>query len=513
MSHWIIAPVVIPALTASGMLVARLGLRAQRVVSSISIAGLLGVAVFLVSQAAGGGIQTYAVGAWPAPFGIILVLDRLSGLMVLLTAVVATFSHLYAIQGWDAQGANYHALFQFQLMGLMGAFLTGDLFNLFVFFEVLLIASYGLLLHGGGDDQMRAGVHYVVFNLVGSALFLIGVGLLYAVTGTLNMADLAVKVATVAPADVALVRAGALVLLVVFSVKAALLPLYFWLPATYGSAVAPVAALFAIMTKVGVYAILRVFVIIFGAGAGVAARVSDPWLLPLALATLVLGTLGALAARGLRRMISYLVIASVGTMLTAVALGGAASVGAAIYYMVHSTIILAALFLIADLISRERGAAADRLVPAPAVAQPALLGGLFLTAGMAVAGLPPLSGFIGKVLILESAVESPAAPWIFTVVLVTGLLTLVALSRAGSTVFWNVGAEPSAAGPVPASTMFPAVALLCLAIVLALLAGPVVDYAAATARQLVDPGDYIDAVLGGGAGASPVAGSSAGEGR
>jgi multicomponent K+:H+ antiporter subunit D len=499
-NHWIVMPVVLPAITATLLLLrARQTVAAQRRISVISTAAQLGVALYLLSQAMGGEIQPYLVGAWPPPFGIVLVLDRLSAFMVVLTAIVAMTSLLYAVQGWDRRGANYHALFQFQLMGLMGAFLTGDLFNLFVFFEVLLISSYGLLLHGGSDDQIRAGMHYVIFNLVGSALFLVGVGLLYAATGTVNIADLAVKVAQVPAADVALVRAGGLILLVVFSVKAALLPLYFWLPATYASASAPVAALFAIMTKVGVYAIIRVFFIVFGAEGGAVSGIAEPWLLPLALLTLALGTLGAVAARQLRRLVAYLVIASVGTMLTAVTLGGVASMAAAIYYMAHSTFVLAAFFLLADLIGRERGDTHDRLKPAAEVAQPALLGGLFLVAGVAVTGLPPLSGFVGKVLILSSALETTSARWVFGVVLVTGLLAIVGVGRAGSTLFWKVSEGESVAGPVPSRAFAPAVILLLVAIAMAVFAGPVSDYATATARQLVDPHEYIEAVLESGA--------------
>jgi multicomponent K+:H+ antiporter subunit D len=219
---------------------------------------LLGVALYLAGVAATGTVHSYLLGNWKAPFGIVLALDRLSALMLVLTAVVAVASVLYARGGaargaHDEQGPHYHALFQFQLMGLNGAFLTADLFNLFVFFEVLLIASYGLLLHGGGASRLKAAIHYVGFNLTGSALFLIAVALLYGITGTLNMADLAQRVAVLGPEKATLVRSAALLLIVVFGVKAALLPLYFWLPDTYRAAAAPVAALFAIMTQVGVY--------------------------------------------------------------------------------------------------------------------------------------------------------------------------------------------------------------------------------------------------------------------
>jgi multicomponent K+:H+ antiporter subunit D len=226
--------------------------------------GLLLSAV-TVAQAAGGTLAVYRVGDWPAPYGIVLVVDRLSAMMLLLTSLVAAPVLWYASGGWDARGRHFHAMFQFQLMGLNGAFVTGDLFNLFVFFEVLLIASYVLMVHGQGGQRFKFGLHYVVLNLSASALFLIGVSLLYARTGTLNLADLALRVPLVQAPDAAVVKAAALVLLVVFGFKAALAPLSLWLPATYASATAPVAALFAIMTKVGVYAIVRVHGVVFGA--------------------------------------------------------------------------------------------------------------------------------------------------------------------------------------------------------------------------------------------------------
>ena len=332
MTHLAVTPIVIPAVAGMAIvLLAQRNVPRQRVLSGLAIALQFAVALLLLMRSATGEITVYSLGAWAAPFGIVVVVDRLSALMVLLTAVLAAASWLYAVTGPDSRGPNYHALFQFQLMGICGAFLTGDAFNLFVFFEVLLIASYGLLLHGGGRDRIRAGLHYVVFNLVGSALFLIGVGTIYGVTGTLNMADIARKVPGVAPDEVAILASGALVLMVVFAIKAALLPLYFWLPSAYASATAPVAALFAIMTKVGVYAILRFYTLAFGADAGALANLAQPWILPLALLTLLLGAIGALAGRRLGGLVAYLVIASVGTMLTAIGLGTADSLAAAVY--------------------------------------------------------------------------------------------------------------------------------------------------------------------------------------
>ena len=237
---------------------------ARRISLGSAALGLL-LAALLVLDADGGALRVYRVGDWPAPYGIVLVLDRLGALMLLLSAMVALPVLWYACGGWDAHGRYFHAIFQFQLMGLAGAFVTGDLFNLFVFFEVLLIASYVLVVHGLGAERLRVGVHYVVMNLTASALFLIGMALLYAGTGTLNLADLALRVPRVAGPDAALLQAAAMLLLVVFGFKAALLPLSMWLPATYAAATAPVAALFAIMTKVGVYAILRVHGVVFGA--------------------------------------------------------------------------------------------------------------------------------------------------------------------------------------------------------------------------------------------------------
>ena len=252
MNHWLILPILLPAVLGALLVVAaRHDALLSRVFSVASCVLLLIVGLVLLGMASDGSIRVYALGDWVAPFGIVLVLDRLSALMLVLTALLGLGVLLYAVGGWDERGKHFHPLFQFQLMGLNGAFLTGDFFNLFVFFEILLIASYGLMVHGGGGLRVKAGVQYVVTNLVGSSLFLIAVGLIYSVTGTLNMADLALKVPQVPPADQALLQTGAVLLLLVFGVKAALVPLHFWLPGTYANAPGPVAALFAIMTKVG----------------------------------------------------------------------------------------------------------------------------------------------------------------------------------------------------------------------------------------------------------------------
>lgn len=501
MNHWIIAPILLPAMAAAALVLLGSNLALQRALNVAVTLGLLAINGSLVMAAADGNFAVYALGNWPAPFGITLVLDRLSALMLLLTSVVALASLLYALRGDDASGKYFHALFQFLLMGLNGAFLTGDFFNLFVFFEVLLIASYGLLLHGRGGSRLKAGFHYVAINLTGSALFLIGVSLLYAMTGTLNMADMALKVATAPAEDAALIRAGALIMLVVFAIKAALLPLYFWLPDAYSVAKAPVAAMFAIMTKVGAYAVIRVYTLIFGSAAGVAADVALPWLLPVALATIAVATIGALAGSSVRVLVSYLTIASVGTIFVGIGLFTPAALSAALYYLLHSTITISLLFLVADLIARNRGEHGDRLTRSLPMARPALLGWLFFTSAVAVVGTPPLSGFLGKIMLLQGAQGHAAASWVWTVVLVSALFMLIAMARAGSMLFWHVdtgmGARSAdAARRAGRMDLAPFAVLIGGIVALTIWAGPAARYTAAAASELLNPAGYIRGVLG-----------------
>lgn len=495
-AHLIGLPIAVP-LAAAALLVALPveRLRAQRVISIASCLAQLAVAVAVLHVTAAGTLITYALGDWPAPFGIVLVADRLAGLMLVLAGGVALVALASASRGWDARGRYFHALYQFQLVGLNGAFLTGDLFNLFVFFEILLIASYCLLAHGLGAARLRAALHYVVINLAASALFLVAVSLLYGVTGTLNMADLAARAAQASTADAPLIGAGALLLLVVFGVKAAAFPLYFWLPGAYTTAAAPVAALFAIMTKVGVYAIIRVHGQVFGPEAGAVASIAAPWLIPAALATLVLGVLGALAARTLTAMVAYLTIASAGTALAAVGLLTAEGLAAAIYYMAQSTLVVAALFLLVEVIADQRGAAADTLEPGPPLAHPALLGTLFLVAGMTIVGVPPFSGFIGKLMILQAARESAAGAWIWIALFATGFAALVGVARAGSLVFWRILPVAPAAARRDAVAILPAAALVVAGVAMIVLAAPLKSFADAAAAQILDRRGYVAAVL------------------
>ncbi|MDP3897048.1 MAG: monovalent cation/H+ antiporter subunit D [Mesorhizobium sp.] len=511
MTNWIVIPTVLPAMTAALLILAlRHHLRRQRIVSVGAAVLMLALAIWLFMLASDGTPRAYFLGNWPAPFGITLVLDRLSATMLLLTAVLALAVVLYASAGWDRKGRHFHALLQFQLLGVNGAFLTGDLFNLFVFFEVMLIASYGLMLHGGGAPRLKAGFHYVAINLVASTLFLFAVGLIYAVTGTLNMADLAVKVAEVAADDQALLKTGAVLLFVVFATKAALVPLHWWLPTAYAATSAPAAAMFMIMTKVGAYTIIRVYGLIFGADAGPLGAVVEPLVIPAALVTLLVGAVGVLSSRNLRDLVCFSVIASMGNLLIAVGLFDGVGTTAALYYIIHSTLTGAALFLLVDLIATRRGKRLDGLAPAPEFANQTLLGGLFFLAAIGMVGLPPLSGFLGKLLILDATRDAPQAVLIWTVVLGASLLMTIGFARAGSVIFWNnvpppvaTGANPADAGAATPAAMTAGVALPILVVALlvggtaalSLGAGPATRAFEATSAQLLDRDAYIRAVL------------------
>ncbi|MFN3580031.1 MAG: monovalent cation/H+ antiporter subunit D [Pseudomonas sp.] len=496
MNHLPVLPILLPMfMGALLLLIARSRMSLKRGISLVATLVQIPLALALMGQAAGG-IEVYAAGNWVAPFGIVLVVDRLSALMLLITAVLAVAAVIYALRGDDALGRNFHALFQFQLMGINGAFLTGDLFNLFVFFEILLIASYALLLHGGGSARVRAGLHYVLLNLFGSALFLIAVGTLYGVTGTLNMADMAVKVAAVAPEDAPLVAAAGMLLLVVFGLKAAMFPLYFWLPRAYSSASAPVAALFAIMTKVGLYSILRVYTLIFSESAGPLAHMVEPWLWPMALLTIALGAIGALASSSLNGLVAYLVVLSVGTLLAGISLGTPEALVASLYYLIHSTWVSGALFLFAGILARLRGPRfAARLLAGPQIPRGLLLSGVFFVAAVSIAGMPPLSGFLGKIMLLQAVGTGGQAAWLYAVVLVSSLITLVALSRAGSTLFWRHDAAPAAGEPLDRVRLLAMGGLLLTSPLMVIFAGPLLAYLEATAQQIHSPQLYIQQVL------------------
>ncbi|EYS97062.1 cation:proton antiporter [Cupriavidus sp. SK-4] len=510
MNHAVLLPILIP-MFAGALLTAMPAqrLRAQRIVCALATLLLAPVAVQLLRQAAAGEIVVYAMGNWSAPFGIVLQLDRTGAMMLALTVVLAVAALAAAGDGTARQGRHFHALFQFQLMGLNGAFLAGDLFNLFVFFEILLIASYALLVHGAGRARIGAGLHYVILNLVASSFFLVAVGVLYGLSGTLNMAHLGLRLAGLPAQDLPLAVAAGAMLMLVFALKAALFPLYFWLPRAYASATGPVAALFAIMTKVGIYAMLRCDALIFGGPQGLLGPFLHDWVFVLALVTLAVGALGAVAAGTLRAMTSYLVVTSVGLLAACVSMQTQAGWAAAMFYLLSTTLCTAALFLLADALEPEPA----REDGAP-VSASRLAGLLYLVGVVAAVGLPPLSGFLGKLMVLR-ATPAPWVPALWPAVLVSGLLLLIAVSRTGTRLLWRL---PHEAERVPEGNEYldedhPGAArvrvrpdsrkLACCALLLAgnvaltVCARPVSDYVADAAAQLLDRAAYLRAVLPG----------------
>ncbi|QEU08840.1 monovalent cation/H+ antiporter subunit D [Paracoccus yeei] len=537
-NHLIIAPILIPLVAGAIMLFYNDRNRQTKLVMGLVAVGLMFLSsVELMSDAkelgaAGGAIvQLYRLGDWPVPIGIVLVLDRLSAMMVMLTALLAAPSLIYAAAGWHGKGQHYHSMFQFLLAGVNGSFLTGDLFNLFVFFEVMLAASYGLMLHGSGAARVKAGLQYIAVNLAASLFFLIGVALVYGTTGTLNMADIGRAVRELDDVPRLLFHTAAGFLGIAFLVKAAIWPLCFWLPPTYASASPPAAAIMAIMTKVGIYVILRLSLLILGPDAGASAGFGAPVLMIGGVLTMTFGMIGILGTPELVRKGGYLAIISSGTVLAAVGFaqagGGPALLGGALYYLIGSTAAVSAFFLIAEPVSRDdtgsdEGApdepeplaerwewtpmGLDTVEDTTAPASQRTVSWLtmaicFALIAAMLAGLPPMPGFIGKFAILRGAVDGnmalsghlPVMLWIYMAVLIlSGLGALIALIRFGIRRFW---AEEGPAPRILALEVAPVLILLGMILVLTLRADAVLGYTRATADLLLEPAIYRKAVL------------------
>lgn len=509
--HLVVLPVVLPlAVGAATLLLDERRHALKAAICLVSIASLIAISIALLRTAGAQPVRVYALGDWPAPFGIVLVADRLSAMMVLLAGVLALAALAFSLARWHRAGPRFHALLQFMLMGLNGAFLTGDLFNLFVFFELLLAASYALTLHGSGTARVRASLHYIALNLTASLLFLIGAALVYGITGTLNMADLALKIPLVSSEDKVLLEAGAAVLGVAFLVKAGMWPLGFWLPTTYAAASAPAAALFAILSKVGVYAVLRLWLLFFGGETG------NELLLYGGMATLAFGLIGVLASQGLARLAGFSLLVSSGTLLAVIGTGDPAATAAALYYLVASTLGVSALYLLIELVERAREPGADILAVTAAAflgadeeAEPeeevgvaipasmALLGLSFACCALLIAGLPPLPGFVAKVALLGALLAPdpvPPAAWTLLALLsLSGLAAVIAMGRAGVRIFW---ATQRSVPRVRVIEMAPVAGLLGLCFALTVAAGPAMRYFQDTAQALHAPRAYLEGVLG-----------------
>lgn len=519
MHHFLIAPILVPLFTAGILLLIDERRRVTKAMTSLvatMILALVSLLLFRVESVAEGFQGVYLVGNWAAPFGIVLVLDELSALMLLLTSLLAVAALIYSLARWHTVGAHFHTMFQLLLLGVNGAVLTGDLFNLFVFFEVMLAASYGLLLHGSGALRVKAGMHYIAVNLAAALLFLIGVSLIYGTAGTLNMADLAGRIPEIEPDRLMLMEAGAGVLGIAFLIKAGMWPLCFWLPTAYSAAAAPVAGIFAILSKLGIYVILRLTMLLFGAGpsAGFGAEV----LLFGGMATLIFGTIGVLASQALGRLAGYSVLVSSGTLLTVLGINDGAISSGALLYLVSSTLTISAFFMLIELVERGQDAGANVLAvtmeaygdadeekadDGDGVTMPgtmAVLGLCFAACGILLAGLPPLSGFIAKFAMLSAmmgtgaiGVPPTAAVWaLIILVILSGVAALISMTRAGIRTFWS-----SIEGTVPRVLVIeivPVLFLLSLTLLLTIQAGAAMQYMDKTIQTLGKPGIYIDAV-------------------
>lgn len=517
-------PVLVPTVGAAVTLIAGRRPRLQRAVTLAALAAIVVICAALLYLTDRHGTLALDVGGWGetragmGPLGITLVVDRLSALMLVVSSIVLLTVVVYAIgqgvrDGDERQPVSIFLPTYLALAaGVCMAFLAGDLFNLFVGFEVLLAASFVLLTIGASAGRVRAGTGYVMVSLVSSLIFLFGIALVYAATGTLNMAALAVRTGGLSDGTRSAIFA---VLLIAFGIKAAVFPLSAWLPDSYPTAPAPVTAVFAgILTKVGIYAIIRAHSLLFP-GAGL-----DRMLLVAALLTMLVGILGAIAQSDIKRLLSFTLVSHIGYMVFGVALSNRAGMSGAIYYVVHHIVVQTTLFLVAGLIERQGGASSLRRLGGLA-ANP-MLALVFLLPALNLGGIPPFSGFIGKVALLRAgAVDGSVLAWLLVAGgVVTSLLTLYAVSRVWSKAFWRprvdapdgelVAARAAVllddiddvafddrddVGRMPIGMLAPTVALIAVGLALTVLAGPIFSYADRAATQVLDRGNYVTAVL------------------
>ncbi|MCF4009821.1 monovalent cation/H+ antiporter subunit D [Rheinheimera sp. UJ63] len=449
---------------------------------------------------------------WAAPFGIVLVGDRLATLFLLVGALLANAALIFSYSRWARLGVHFHTLFQFLLMGINGALLTGDLFNLFVFFEVMLAASYGLLLHGYNITRIRAGMQYIVVNLLAAVFFLLGIALVYSATGTLNFADLAAKMPTLADEPRQLLHAGAAMLAVAFLTKSAIWPLGFWLPTTYSAASPPVAAMLVFLTKLGIYILLRLYYLLFGANSGASAGFAADFLLYAGLMTLAFGALGLLASQESSRIASYSAVISSGLLLTLLGLAEPSMLSAMLFYLISSTLAVTAFVLLTELIERiytpadsvfalsmEFFAPEEEKQESAGVAIPAamaFLGMSFVACALIIAGLPPLSGFIAKFNILHHLLQLPfsLSHWLLLILLMlAGLTAIIAFMRFGVRSFWT--AQATTSPRLKLNEAGPVLLLLVLCISLAFFAEPLHNLLERITADLQHPQRYIEQVL------------------
>lgn len=494
----LVLPLLVPLLTAASALVWRRSRLVQRALGVGGAALLLVCGIALFVSVRREGIMASQMGDWPAPFGITLVADLFSAVMVVIAGIIGLGVAVYSVATIDSrrEAYGYYPLLHVLLMGVCGAFLTGDIFNLYVWFEVMLIASFVLLALGGERAQTEGAIKYVTLNLISSAFFLAAVGFLYGMTGTLNMADLSLRLADLSPG---IVTAIAMLLLVAFGIKAAAFPLFFWLPASYHTPPVAVSAVFAgLLTKVGVYAMIRVFTLLFVQDVDYTHTI----ILVIAGFTMVTGVLGAVAQNEFRRLLAFHIVSQIGYMLMGLGLYTTLGIAGAIYYVMHNIFAKTNLFLVAGVVRALRGTYELKKLGGVFEAFPAL-SALFLISALSLAGIPPLSGFFGKLALVRAGVDAESY-LIVGVALAVSLLTLYSMTKIWQEAFWKPlpAEEPLSSGASPqerpglALMLAPIVMLAGLTVVIGLGASPVFDVMFAAAEQLMDPSAYIEAVLG-----------------
>ncbi|UOE95614.1 Na+/H+ antiporter subunit D [Alkalihalobacillus sp. LMS39] len=491
MNNLVILPILIPFLIGTILIFLAKQHQIQRVISGITAVALLGISIYMAVVVYHQGITTLAVGNWQPPFGIVLVADMFATMMLILSSIVGVVCLFFAFQtiSNEREKFYFYPFYFFLLAGVNGAFLTGDLFNLFVFFEVMLIASYILIVIGGTKYQLRESLKYVIINIFASILFIVGVAYIYAATGTLNFADLAVKVAELEQQGV--LNVIAILFLIVFAMKGALFPLYFWLPRSYYGPPAAIAALFGgLLTKVGIYAIFRMFTLVFNHDPGFTHNI----ILALAGLTMFFGVLGAVSQFDFKRILSYHIISQVGYMVMGLGIFTPLAIAGAIYYIAHHIIVKAALFLFAGATQKLTGTTNLKEMGGILKTHP-WLAWLFFISAISLAGIPPLSGFFSKFALILAGFEEGRYV-IVTVALIVGLLTLFSMMKIFIYAFWGEQKMTTEqAKQKIGKVILPIVPLVALTIILGFFAEPIFQYSLAVANEILDPSIYINSVL------------------
>lgn len=490
MNNLVVLPLFIPLFLGVSLFFFRTKYRIQQWIAGMGTLATIIISFILISQVSTNGIQVLHMGGWEAPYGIPLVADMMAAILVTVASIVTLACLIFAFHfiGEERKGHYVYPLMMILLCGVNGSFLTGDIFNLFVFFEVMLLSSYVLLSLGGGRVQLRETVKYIIINIVSSSLFVLAIGYLYSITGTLNMAHMAQRIAE--QGQDGLTTTVSLLLMMVFGLKAGLF-LFFWLPGSYSAPPAPIAALFAaLLTKVGIYAIIRTFTLIFPHQP----EITHTILLWMSALTMILGAIGAIAYWRIKQILAYNVIISVGFILFGVGVATEASLNGAVYYLVHDMIAKGLIFILGGTIVIIAGTDKLKEISGLVRYRP-ILTWLFFISALALAGVPPLSGFIGKFMILEGGVDE-GYYLMAGISLLTSLLVLYSVMKVFINSFWgetllSEGEQKSSGRGV----LIPGFMLAALVIGLGLGAEAVMPYINQAVEPLVNPQIYIDAVF------------------